>query len=331
MNKSMARAKSKYQCILLAAGLAGALTAWHWQGAGNFAWATEGQAKANKASKPETKQEKKQEYIPSDTTLEQNVKGEHTVTMPPLAGEVNVDRVQVKPEGNAPGSLFPDAALKIQTAPIEAPPVTVKITGRENEADPNTGEKARGAAARGHRYLANGSTLLVPDTENIIETPFGELHVEQGSVALIVCKSSALAIYDLHDGSKNAITIHYHEAKPIELLPGRAVIIANGSESAFEEVNPAPWVEYRKLSMTNKELPNLNVFRAEFDMLHMIGGFPQLKALIKSPDPARKKAMANLLKTAVIMGQVGGRMEPYQHYLSRDIRRQLELERQKPQ
>jgi len=311
----MRRSTAKTKVVLLASALASGLTAWLWPSACTFAWAA--------GVKEQLKQD---QYVPSESTLEQNVKDAHTIAVPPDKGEVDIGHLQ----GKANTTIFPDASL--QTPTVEAlPEPTVKLTQTASEADPNHGEKEREAAARGHGYLANGTKLLITDKENIVETPFGDLHVEPSSVVLIVCKPSVLAIYDLHDGSKHAINLSYHGTRPIDLLPGQALAITNGSETTFEEINPAPWVMYRRLSMTNKELPDLNVFRAEFNMAGMITGFPQLKSLSSSDDPAKKKAMSNMLKTAAIIHQVRGQFEPYQYYWSKELKKQLELQRQKQQ
>jgi len=303
---------AKSKLIMMAAGLAAALTAWHGQSASDLAWA------GTKA--------KQEPYEPSETTLEQNVKDAHTIYLPPVKGEVDIKHL----EGQGNYTIFPDTTLKTPTIELPSQPL-INHAAPAARPDPNHGERENEALARGHSYLALGPQLLITDKEKVVETPFGEVHVEPSSIVLIVCNPSTLAVFDLHDGSKKAITIHHHDTKPIELLPGQALVIANGTESAFEEINPAPWVMYRRLSMTNKELPEFNVFRAQFNMGRMITGFPQLKSLSSSDDPAKKKAMANLLKTAAIMDQVSGGIEPYQYYLSKELRRHLDLERQKQQ
>ncbi|MBS2008485.1 MAG: hypothetical protein JST01_15670 [Cyanobacteria bacterium SZAS TMP-1] len=234
-----------------------------------------------------------------------NVPGsENQVVEPPLLGTT---------PGTVPGTTNPSDVVFFNDAKIVTP-----LSSPANQEHVLTGIIHAGD----RKELRAGAYLDVATDNDVICTPFGDVHIAAQSVVLIVCQKSALAVFDLHDGKKKAVFIENH-GKVIPLDPGRAAIIANGSESDFAELNPAYFVPYRQLRMSSNELPELNVFRAEFNMMAMISGFPQLKSLANSPDPDKRKAIDNMLKTAVIMSQLGARSDQYIQYIPAAVQRQL--------
>ncbi len=133
-------------------------------------------------------------------------------------------------------------------------------------------------------------------------------------MALIVSSANCVAIYNLHDQHKNAVSIK-HGDKLITVPPGRSIVLANASLNSFERANPAPFVAYRRLS--SNDLGALTkMYLADFDMASMMHGLPGLKDLLASNIPSQRKIANNMLKTAAILMQITPTAEPYARYLT---------------
>ena len=177
-----------------------------------------------------------------------------------------------------------------------------------------------------HRRLDNGPLLLSPLKEgSIVDTPYGEVSVTAGSVALIICSDKELCVYNLHDSRKDAVVINCGKENValgktrISLSPERVAVFAKSSMKTFAEANPAPFVAYRQISI--KDLSGeYKLFQADFDFGSMARGLPQLRKLMDSEIGEQRKTMGDVLKTAAIMTQMSQSSEPYGYYVTDRVR-----------
>jgi hypothetical protein len=168
-----------------------------------------------------------------------------------------------------------------------------------------------------HKTLDSGALLLSPEQRTILDTPLGSVRLDKGSVALIVMSDKGLAVYNLHDEHNNAVVIN-DGASVLAVSPGRSAVVTRHVGKTFEEINPAPFVAYRRVGSSAAGNQS-KIYQADFDMVSMARGLPALRQLCQSDNAATRKSMAKMLKTMAIMMQVGQSSEPYALYLTQPL------------
>ncbi len=91
----------------------------------------------------------------------------------------------------------------------------------------------------------------------------------------------------------------------VKLSPGQNAVITSKQINCFEEINPAQFVGYR--SMTAKDWGNgVQGFTSEFSIGSMLSSVDALRDMVHSTDNDTRKTMGSMLKTCVILSQLGG-------------------------
>jgi hypothetical protein len=174
------------------------------------------------------------------------------------------------------------------------------------------------SATAKHRTLDKGPLLLSPLENTVLDTPFGMVSIDSGSVVLVIVTDQELAVYNLHDKRKNAVVINYPSGA-IWVSPERIAIFAKSSLKTFQEANPAPFVAYRQLSSVDLS-GAMKLYQADFNF-QSLTPLPGLKQLMtEKVDKARKATMGDMLKTAAIMTQYSQSSEPYGFYVTDKVR-----------
>jgi hypothetical protein len=169
-----------------------------------------------------------------------------------------------------------------------------------------------------HITLESGPRFFARPDDVIVETPVGNVKIDGNSVVLVVSSPQYVAIYDLHDGHKGAVVLD-NKVKPFALRPAGTVIIANKALKSFSDVNPVPYVPYRAL--VNSSLDDQHqVFQADFDVMSMVKCFKDIAKLVDSPDPKVHDLMTDMLKTTAISMSTRQSSEPYQFYMTAEVR-----------
>ncbi len=138
--------------------------------------------------------------------------------------------------------------------------------------------------------------------------------VASGAVALVLSFEKGLAVYDLHDSHKGAVVVGEGNHRTA-LVPGRTAILTDTCISAFEDVNQAQLVGYRRLSSHSFDGAT-KVFQADFEIMSVVRGLKPLAAMVASDRASSRKASANLLKTAAILMQLAQSREAYRTYVA---------------
>jgi len=192
-----------------------------------------------------------------------------------------------------------------------------KVAHISNAAVPNiqsggvNGKALKGGVSNlTHQTLDNGAVLLAPDQNSVVDTPFGSVAVAGGSVVLVVAFDKGLAVYDLHDGHKGAVTVA-NGADTTTLIPGKSVVVTKSTAGSFAKLNPTQFVAYRKLNCV--KVGDGNKYQAEFEILSMLKGLSAVRGMASSSDAKTQKVIMNLLKTAVILNQLNQGGEPYSY------------------
>jgi len=164
-------------------------------------------------------------------------------------------------------------------------------------------EPARDKRVAEVAHLRKGVVVLAPSRDTQLRTPLGDIDVLKGSIALVVLDNSRLAVYDLHDASKNSVRIST-TSKSIVLSPGHCTILTRNAHHDFERVNPMEAVGYKSLDghLCGSEL---RAFSAEFSVLSAINAVHPLRSLVASSHPNAKRMSSSLMKTSAILMHLG--------------------------
>jgi hypothetical protein len=165
-----------------------------------------------------------------------------------------------------------------------------------------------------HQTLDNGTLLIAPDNNTVLDTPYGPVSVAAGAVALLVSFEKGLAVYDLHDSRKGAVVVG-SDGQGTTLVPGRSAVLTRSSVHSFEEINPARLVGYRQVASHAVD-SQTKLFQAEFDIMSVVAGLKPLTTMVISDSPRTRKTVANVLKTAAILMQLSQSQEPFRPYVA---------------
>ncbi len=195
------------------------------------------------------------------------------------------------------------------------------IETRQNlPADPaiSTKHRLNGAVSNiKHQMLKDGVLLLAPDQATVVDTDLGSVAINAGAVTLLVASDKSLAVYNLHDGHKEAVTI-VAGGRCTLLTPGLSAIFTRSPKQSFEELNPAAFVTYRGCNATTTG-DGITIHQAEFQIVSLLRGLPQVSGMIGSNIAAKEKAMARVLKTAAILVNIGTNNVPFTYKVAPEM------------
>src|SRR5262249_22301926 len=126
--------------------------------------------------------------------------------------------------GEIPASIRSDIDLGIPSDPVSA------IVERLNPHLPTT--------------LNRGSVVFAPTVDRAIETPFGTIDIDAGSLVLVLSVADLVAVYDLDDRHRGAVSISVHGQR-FTLHPGIGVVVTSQAIKSFDQINPAQHFGYR--------------------------------------------------------------------------------------
>lgn len=155
-------------------------------------------------------------------------------------------------------------------------------------------------SANASPQLQHGGTLLAPDDDITLATPFGNLKVAAKAIVLVVLNDHGLALYNLHDEHRESVTVEAARGA-LDLDVGRHLFITRSSDS-YEELNPLGYVAHRNLK-SNDAGEGVTLHTSEFSITSAIGGNGPLSAMLRSANPDEKRIIDRLLKDAAIMMQ----------------------------
>ncbi|MBS1988974.1 MAG: S-layer family protein [Cyanobacteria bacterium SZAS LIN-3] len=165
----------------------------------------------------------------------------------------------------------------------------------------------------GESQLDTGALLVASDSDSVVKTALGNIAIKARSLVLVLKFSGGLAVYNLHDTSKNAVQLEIG-GQTTAIQPGRSVIVATGQRKRFEEINPAQLICYGPLKESNLA-SDLKVFHGEFSLPSAINAVPSLRNLLNSGNARDRKLAEQFLKTTSIMMQLRGNTTNFRQVL----------------
>ncbi len=119
-------------------------------------------------------------------------------------------------------------------------------------------------SGRQHIILDRGSMLFAPNSDIVVTTKEGDVHIGAGAVALIFEDGHDVAILDLSD--RNVGDIQFTGIMNGALTPGRQVVLTRNSQADFNDINPASAVATRRLLKTNLS-NDITAYNSEFSIV----------------------------------------------------------------
>jgi hypothetical protein len=160
------------------------------------------------------------------------------------------------------------------------------------------------------RDLEKGATILAPESDTVVQTPFGRVEVAARSLVLIVAEEHSLSVYNLHDNSRNSVVIKT-DAREIDVFPGRHVTLTSLQTERFETVNPALSIPHRSMKLY-QITDDLRAFESEFHIPSAIARLKPLHDMVNSTDHKKRKMAQQVLKTAAILQIMSASSEQFQ-------------------
>ena len=180
-----------------------------------------------------------------------------------------------------------------------------------SDADLGTAGNATHLAHTDRVVLKQGNVLFVPFRNTVVETPQGNVTIEAKSVALVSVSNGKLAVYDLEDSHKGAVSIEAHGQK-VTLAPGNHLTIAQAKSGEFAQVNAIEAIPHRNVA--TRALKNgVKFHSSEFSVVSAMHSIKPLQAVMGSKHPQAKKVADRMMKTTAVLLTLGGKGE-FQHF-----------------
>jgi hypothetical protein len=184
------------------------------------------------------------------------------------------------------------------TPAIEPTVQTMSVT----EGQPLVGGVSREIACVKTLHLKKGAVVFARATNTVVSTEFGQVKIAAHSLVLMISFRDGVAVYDLDDQHKGAVTarVFNHE---IPLGPGGHITITRDNVKHFESVNPVQMVGYTNVVDFNAG-GGLKVFSAGFSVPSAMAAVLPLNQLLASKHPNAQKMGKRLMKTAALLTQM---------------------------
>src|SRR5262249_42771184 len=146
--------------------------------------------------------------------------------------------------------------------------------------------------------LKNGNVLFVPFQNTVVETPQGTVTIDAKSTVLVSIADNKLAVYNLDDNHKGAVSVSINGQK-LNLAPGNHATVTDRT-GEFAQINPIETISHRRVS--SRAIANgVKVHTSEFSIASAIQSVKPLQAVIGSKNPQAKKVADRLMKTTAVL------------------------------
>ncbi|MDZ4833080.1 MAG: hypothetical protein SGJ27_04695 [Candidatus Melainabacteria bacterium] len=175
------------------------------------------------------------------------------------------------------------------------------ITG-EVDAVHLTQENAPSSNQQNPHQISSGSFLYTPADDMVVKTSLTTVKIDKGSMVLLMVHENSVAVFNLHDSHKNAVTLSAGK-QSLSVSPGHQAVLTRSTSDDFHLINPAEIFQYRNLK--HKVVANgLQMFTSEFSVPTALMAIKPAKQLLLSQDKNLKRLTNNVLKTTAIMAEL---------------------------
>lgn len=153
--------------------------------------------------------------------------------------------------------------------------------------------------------LVKGFVLFMPTNNISVQTREGIVNIPKGAQVWIMETGADAAIYDLHDSPFTGYVKIVANKKELTLSPGKEVLLTRNATASFESLNPGRQFGYRNLRSSDLG-EGIKAYVADFSIAHGLSNVAVINSLVKSNDPAQRKAVWHMIKNAVILDDLTG-------------------------
>ncbi len=166
--------------------------------------------------------------------------------------------------------------------------------------------------------LTTGNIVCAPvASPAVLNTKFGALTIAPNSLVLAMATEAGLAVFNLDDRSKNAVTLK-HDHQTISVAPGQHLFITDQSNVEFADINVHDRILYSDLQKTRLNSGH-HLFNAQFFIPSVIESVKPLMVLVSSKDSVSTARTKRLMKTAAVLMHLKGGVSSYQAHSRRSI------------
>jgi len=158
--------------------------------------------------------------------------------------------------------------------------------------------------------MQRGNVVFAPQVDTIVETPFGTVAIDAGSLVLVMSSPTSTGVYNFDDSHRNAVVIRLADRK-MPVAPGRHVLVTHERVGSFDMVNPAETFAYRNTGSTIFGA-HARAFAGEFHVPTAFNSVSALRQLITSRNGDARRIVNHLLKTIAIVMQMHAGAGDYQ-------------------
>lgn len=159
--------------------------------------------------------------------------------------------------------------------------------------------------------LQNGSIFFAPKQNVSVTTPAGIVHIEAGSLALVVANADGVSVYNFHDDRTGAVRMD-SAGSTIALPPGSHALFTTNAKSDFAALNGNKNIAFRNVE--RQSLANgVVMFSADFSIMSALMNNNALLTLSKAGSAQMRSIREKMLKTAAALQiATGGSRSLYQ-------------------
>jgi zinc protease len=154
-----------------------------------------------------------------------------------------------------------------------------------------------------------GETVYYPDQASDVEIPEGTIHINAGSVVVLIHSPIASGIYNFSE--KDHVTVRA-DKRTILVKPGHSAVLTSAPYN-FDNCNPSSVLGYRGIK-DEKLGEHGKLFLAEFDAEGALYSLQGLQALAKSKEPRKRHVYASLVKNSPKLNQRGPKFGLFGYY-----------------
>jgi hypothetical protein len=130
---------------------------------------------------------------------------------------------------------------------------------------------------------------------------------------LILSFNGGLAVYDLDDAHKSAVSVSA-QGQEFKLFPGMNVVVTSNAVKSFEQINPAQIFAYRNIR-SHEIGAGMKAFSTEFFVPTALQTVLPLKQLLSSKQPNARRMVEHVLKTTAATMQLKSKGGQYQQIM----------------
>ncbi|MDZ4832260.1 MAG: hypothetical protein SGJ27_00520 [Candidatus Melainabacteria bacterium] len=161
--------------------------------------------------------------------------------------------------------------------------------------------------------LSDSSAMYAPASDIVVKTPHANVSIKRDSLVLIVAGFHGTSVYDLHDSSREAVTLNF-DNQQIALSPGRHATVCANAPATYAAINPVEAIAHRGINRTTTAR-GINAFTSEFALHSSIGELGSMRSITQSAHPQCKRLTAKVMKTAAVLMHLSGGQNGFERHI----------------